>query len=190
MTHEPQNELPPELREDPAESPAPTEAPRRGRRVGPLVAMTLALLLAVGGVFALPFNVGGAWTQPTSGGEKIIRAAIASDPTNVCDGGIDADSLTHLADLPGGSGFFAARTNSGGVCALLTEAHGWGSISGDSPVRGSSLLTGSDGRNRYIVLRLESAGDSASGFRSDYRIVDDPAEVEAWMRGQDTSTSV
>ncbi len=189
MTHEPQDDLPPELREDPA-TPPQAEAPRRGRRVGPMVAMTLALMLAVGGVFALPFNVGGAWTQPTSGGEKVIRAAIASDPTNVCDGGIDADSLTHLADLPGGSAFFAARTSSGGVCALVTDAHGWGSISGGSPVRGSTLLAGSDGTDRYIVLRVESADESASGFRADYRIVDDPAEVEAWMRGEGTSTSV
>ena len=189
MTHEPQDELPPELREDPAARDQ-AETPRRGRRIGPFVAMTLALLLAVGGIFALPFNVGGAWTQPTPGGEKVIRAAIASNPTQVCDGGIDAESLTHLADLPGGSAFFAARTTSGGVCALVTDAHGWGSISGGSPVRGSSLLTGSDGKNRYIVLRLESAGNSASGFRSDYRIVDDPTEVEAWMRGQDASTSV
>ena len=190
MTHEPQDDLPPELREDPAAPREQAEPPRRGRRIGPFVAMTLALLLAVGGIFALPFNVGGAWTQPKPSGEKVIRAAIASDPTRVCDGGIDAESLTHLADLPGGSAFFAARTSSDGVCALVTDAHGWGSISGDSPVRGSSLLTGSDGKERYIVLRVELAGDSASGFRSDYRIVDDPAEVEAWMRGQDSSTSV
>lgn len=180
MTQDPQDDLPPELREDPA-TPPQAEAPRRGRRVGPMVAMTLALLLAVGGVFALPFNIGGAWTQPKPSGEKVIRAALASDPTSVCAGGIQADSLTRLEDLPGGSTLFAARTTSGGVCALITDANGWGSISGGSPVTGSSLLSGTDGKDRYIVLRISLSDTGSSGFRSDFRIIDDPAEVEEWM---------
>lgn len=180
MTQDPQDDLPPELREDPA-SAHRAEAPRRGRRIGPMVAMTLALLLAVGGVFALPFNVGGAWTQPKARGEQVIRTAIASDPASVCSGGVDADSLAHLEDLPGGSALFAARTRSDGVCALITDANGWGSISGGSPVTGSSLLSGTDGKDRYIVLRVELADAEPSGFRYDYRIIDDPAEVEQWM---------
>lgn len=184
MTQDPhQDDLPPELREDPADARPSAEAPRRGRRVGPMVAMTLALLLAAGGVFALPFNVGGTWTQPQQGGEQVIRAAIRSDPARVCAGGIDAGSLTHLEDLPGGSELFAARTDSGEVCALVTDANGWGSISGGSPVTGSSLLSGTDGKDRYIVLRVGLPSTGSSGFRYDYRIVDDPAEVDEWMHG-------
>ncbi|PII87271.1 hypothetical protein, partial [Leucobacter sp. OLTLW20] len=183
MTHEPQNELPPELREYPAESPIPTEAPRRGRRVGPLVAMTLALLLAVGGVFALPFNVGGAWTQPTVDFEQATLAKVAEQTEGLqplCGEGVDPSSV-RVAGRPAKDVLFVvARTPSGALCGMAADPSGTVSLASrtpNTPVSGVVSLGPDQG---YLAFWLAPAAAGASGFRSDFKLFSSEAESSTW----------